>query len=109
MVGEPSWILGQEGILDGRTTLAKRYTVVISTNDLSDEVKEDWSGFKQSSTMQKVYSAATTYVNEKITELSRSSVDETKALIKQEFKEILSCNLNTLHFIKIPSLKRHPN
>lgn len=89
LVGEPSWLLGQEVILDGRTTLAKRYTVVISTNDLSEEVKEDWSGFKHSEIMQKVYEAASSYVNNKISELSRSSIEETKALIKQEFKEKL--------------------
>ncbi|TWV12397.1 ATP-binding protein [Bacteroidaceae bacterium HV4-6-C5C] len=89
LVGEPSWILGQESILDGRTTLAKRYTVVISTNDLSEEVKEDWSGFKQSVVMQKVYDATSIYVNTKILELSRSSINETKAIIKQEFKEKL--------------------
>jgi hypothetical protein len=89
LVGEPSWILGQESVLDGRTTLAKRYTVVISTNDLSEEVKEDWSGFRNSKTMQKVYDEVSIYVNEKIAELSRSSIDETKAIIKQEFKEKL--------------------
>jgi hypothetical protein len=89
LVGEPSWILGQEVILDGRTTLAKRYTVVISTNNLSEEVKEDWSGFKNTKTMQKVFDEVSTYVNEKLAELSRSSIDETKAIIKQEFKDKL--------------------
>lgn len=53
LVGEPSWILGRESILDGRTTLARIYTVVISTNDLSDEVKEDWSGFKNTEKYKK--------------------------------------------------------
>jgi hypothetical protein len=89
LVGEPSWILGQEVILDGRTTLAKRYTIVISTNDLSEEVKEDWSGFKNNATMQNVFDAVSIYVNAKIAEISRSSIDETKAFIKQEFKEKL--------------------
>ena len=89
LVGEPSWILGQENILDGRTTLAKRYTVVISSDDLSDEVRENWSGFKYTETMKKVYSAVSEYINERITELSRESIDETKAFIKKEFKEKL--------------------
>ena len=89
LVGEPSWILGQEIILDGRTTLAKRYTVVVSSNDLSEEVKEDWSGFKNTEMIKKVYSAVSAYVNNKIAELSRESIDETKAFIKQEFKEKL--------------------
>jgi len=89
LVGEPSWILGQEIILDGRFTLAKRYTIVISTNDLSEEIKEDWSGFKNSETMLKVYDAVSIYVNKQITELSRFFIDETKAIIKKEFRDKL--------------------
>lgn len=89
LIGEPSWVLGKDVILDGRTTLAKRYTVVISTNDLEDEIKEDWSGFKDTETMQKVYDEVSLYVNDKISELSRASIEETKTLIKQEFKQKL--------------------
>ncbi|GHT15839.1 hypothetical protein AGMMS4956_16760 [Bacteroidia bacterium] len=89
LVGEPSWILGQEMVLDGRTTLAKRYTFVISTNDLSDEVKEDWTGFRNTATMKKVYNEVSAYVNEKFAELSRSSITETKIRIKQDLKEKL--------------------
>lgn len=89
LVGEPSWILGQEVILDGRTTLAKKYTAIISTDDLSEEVKEDWSGFKNTKIVQKVFDSVSTYVNDKLAELVRSSVDETKAIIKHEFKDKL--------------------
>ncbi|MDR0831021.1 MAG: ATP-binding protein [Prevotellaceae bacterium] len=89
LVGEPSWILGQEMVLDGRTTLAKRYTFVISTNDLSDEVKEDWTGFRNTEIMKKVYQAVSVYANEKFAELSRTSIDETKARVKQDLKEKL--------------------
>jgi len=89
LVGEPSWFLGQEMVLDGRTTQAKKYTVVISTNDLEEEIKEDWSGFKNTETMQKVYDAVSNYVNEKLSEIARSSLDETKKIIKEEFKDQL--------------------
>jgi DNA mismatch repair enzyme (predicted ATPase) len=89
LVGEPSWFLGQEMVLDGRTTQAKKYTVVISTNDLEEEIKEDWSGFKNTETMQKVYAAVSNYVNGKLTEVVRSSLDETKKIIKEEFKDKL--------------------
>lgn len=89
LVGEPSWLLGQEMVLDGRTTQAKKYTVVISTNDLEEEIKEDWSGFKNTETMQKVYDEVSNYVNEKLSEIARSSLDETKKIIKEEFKDKL--------------------
>ncbi|MDR0939475.1 MAG: ATP-binding protein [Mediterranea sp.] len=89
LVGEPSWILGQEAILDGRTKIARRYTVVISTNDLSEEVEEDWSAFKRTDTMQKVYGVVSKYVNSKFAEIAQNSAAETKANIRQEFKEKL--------------------
>jgi hypothetical protein len=41
LVGEPSWIIGKYMVLDGRTKLAKRYTVVVQTNDLSEYILED--------------------------------------------------------------------
>lgn len=63
LVGEPSWTLGKDLVLDGRTTLAKRYTFVIKSDDLYEYVKEDWSGFKKSETMDKVYNTVETYVN----------------------------------------------
>jgi len=100
LVGEPSWNLGQEIILDGRTNLAKRYIFIISTNDLAEEVKDDWSGFKNTEIIKKVYASVSTYVDDQIAELSRSSIDETKAIIKQEFKEKLK-NASPLTLYKI--------
>ena len=53
LVGEPNWILGKNMILDGRTALAKRYTFIIKTDDMSELVKEDWSGFKKDATVDR--------------------------------------------------------
>jgi hypothetical protein len=39
--------------------------------------------------MQKVYDEVSVYVNEKLAEISRLSIDETKAIIKHEFKDKL--------------------
>lgn len=63
LVGEPSWVLGRNVILDGRTSIAKRYTFVVKSNDLYEFVKEDWSGFKKSDVMDKVYEKVENYVN----------------------------------------------
>lgn len=49
LVGEPSWRGFDEGsYLDARTAEAKRYTFVVEADILSNEVKHDWSGFKDS-------------------------------------------------------------
>ncbi|MEP7219803.1 MAG: ATP-binding protein [Bacteroidota bacterium] len=45
LVGNPSWE-GIEGkLLDGRGTIAKRYTYVVEADGLVGDVKHDWSGF----------------------------------------------------------------
>ena len=53
LVGEPTWALGKTSILDGRTSLAKRFTFIIKTNDLAEYIKEDWAGFKNCEPIEK--------------------------------------------------------
>lgn len=90
LVGEPSWLLGQKMILDGRTTLAKRYTFIIKTDDLSEYVKEDWSGFKQSDIIEKVYEEVEEYVNKSFDSVAATSAaivtENLGAAIKESLK-----------------------
>ncbi|MBR4325884.1 MAG: ATP-binding protein [Bacteroidales bacterium] len=92
LVGEPSWLLGQNMVLDGRTTLAKRYTFVIKTDDLSDYIKEDWSGFKPSEAMTKVYDEVEKYVNKCLESVAATSVsiitENLGASIKESLKYV---------------------
>lgn len=85
LVGEPSWILGNDFILDGRTKYAKQYTVVVETNDLADYIFEDWSGFKKVESMTEVYRKVGEYVNEMFSIVAKENIDETKEQIKSEF------------------------
>ena len=85
LVGEPSWILGNEFILDGRTKYAKRYTVVVKTNDLADYILEDWTGFKKSPFMDEIFRKVGEYVFEMFGEIARDNIEETKEQIKNEF------------------------
>lgn len=89
LVGEPSWILGNEVILDGRTTIAKQYTVIVSSKDLSDYIKVDWSGFQKCNEIDEVYKRVSDYVNKKIEDISIGNIENTKALVKEEFKNQL--------------------
>lgn len=90
LVGEPSWILGNEVVIDGRTKFAKRYTVVVQTNDLADFIFEDWSGFKKVETMDNVYKEITSYVNQMFSEIAKDTIEETKQQIKNDFHSELS-------------------
>lgn len=85
LVGEPSWILGNEFILDGRTTYAKRYTVVVKTNDLADYIFEDWTGFMKVEIMNEVYRKVGEYVNEMFNNVAKENIEETKEQIKTDF------------------------
>ncbi|MBS4014776.1 MAG: ATP-binding protein [Bacteroidetes bacterium] len=95
LVGEPSWVLGSEVVIDGRTKFAKRYTVVIKTNDLAEYIFEDWTGFKKVETMNKVYAEVISYVNKMFSEIAKDSIEETKQQIKSDFSSEFS-NLTPL-------------
>lgn len=75
LVGQPSWTYGKTVFLDGRLKVAKRYTVIIKSDDLIDDVLPDWSGFTYSANMESVY---------------RCIKSEVDAFIKSEMKEHLS-------------------
>ncbi len=70
LVGEPSWKgFDGDGLLDRRTSEAKRYTFVIEAGVLSDEVREDWSGFRDSENYKKVRAVAKKHIRKRLMEL----------------------------------------
>ena len=104
LVGEPNWVLGKNMVLDGRTALAKRYTFIIKTDDMADLVKEDWSGFKKSVEVDKVYEVVENYVEECLSDVSaatiqtitenldpsvKKSLEEVNPLMRMEVKEVI--------------------
>ena len=92
LVGEPSWSLGRNLVLDGRTSLAKRYTFIIKSNDLAEYIKEDWSGFKVSDEIEKVYQAVENFVNNSFESVAIATISNvTENLdtpIKQSLKKV---------------------
>ena len=78
LVGEPSWIVGGRVVIDGRTRLAKRHTVVVKTDDLFDHVLPDWSGFKSSDEMTGVLAAVAEHVTNVFLRLAAEDIEETK-------------------------------
>lgn len=89
LVGEPSWSLGKNLVLDGRTALAKRYTFIIKSDDLGDYIKEDWSGFKKSDEIEKVYSSVEKYVNDCIESVSTATIATITENLESSVKEAL--------------------
>jgi len=93
LVGEPSWELGKTMIRDGRTQFAKRYTVIVSTEDLYDEVLQDWTGFKDTEKIEKVFNKVKEYVENYIREISKEKREETKLdIVRNNIDKIKELN-----------------
>jgi len=66
LVGEHSW-KGLEGAyLDGRSSEAKRFTIIVKADILENEIKPDWSGFFESSRAQFIKDSANEFILETI-------------------------------------------
>jgi hypothetical protein len=85
LVGEPSWILGTESVIDGRTRFAKRYTMVVSSDDLGDFVNGDWTGFRKDEALDPVFLAVNKYAEEEFAKLAAEQMDTIKDDIHKEF------------------------
>ena len=91
LVGEPSWTLADRIILDGRTRLAKRHTIVVRSDMLFDLdlIHQEWSGFKQSSITEALFSKVADYVEKKIREIASDQIIQTKEdVLRQHRPEI---------------------
>ncbi len=76
LVGKPSWSINGVTFLDGRIKAAKRYTIIIQTEDLIDDVLPDWTGFVDSASMTTVYRVVKKEVDEFIKSVMAEQVGE---------------------------------
>lgn len=87
LVGEPSWIIGKNMVLDGRTRHAKRYSVVVQTNDLADYIREDWSGFKNTAILDPIFDKVDEVVQEMLSRIAKENIEEVTEQIKKDFNK----------------------
>lgn len=87
LVGEPSWVIGHRTVLDGRTKEAKRYSVVVRTNDLADYINEDWTGFKKDNALEAIYEKVDDVVQEMFARIAKENIKETTKQIKEDFRQ----------------------
>lgn len=93
LVGEPSWVLGKTMILDGRTTLAKRYTFIFKSEDLSDYIKEDWSGFKDCDETEMMFNKVESFVNQCFDDTASTSAE----IVTENLDSSIKASLKTLN------------
>jgi hypothetical protein len=84
--GTSSWegLDGEGAYLDGRTSLAKRYSFVVEADILEKQVKDDWTGFRASPAFNSVRDAVHKYVVATLNDIQASSrKDRKKAALAQ--------------------------
>jgi len=89
LVGEPSWTLGEYSI-DGRTSFARRHTVVIRTNDLFNEVLPDWSSFKRIPIINEIQKVVANYIEKFYRQSMSEKIGETRRSVVQQHRKELS-------------------
>ena len=94
LVGQPSWTWGKITFLDGRLKVAKRYTIIIKTDDLIDYVLPDWSGFSESANMISHYQSIKVEVDEFIKNVMREQLGEIRLeTIKESMDDLEELNV----------------
>lgn len=89
LVGQPSWTYGKITFLDGRFKAAKRYTIIIKTDDLIDDVLPDWSGFVESANMTSNYLSVKREVDAFIKTVMKEHVGEVRLDVIRDAREEL--------------------
>lgn len=113
LVGTPSWVVGNVVILDGRSRIAKRYTIVVQCgSEWIGDIESDWTRFRPTDAVRAMNSAVAAYAAQVFAKLSEEFVDDSSqdALVRnrESFKD-----LPTLARIEVASftqelVKRNP-
>ena len=86
LVGEHSWEGLEGAYLDGRTTEARQYTFIVEADLLRDEVKSDWTGFKDTPRAGKIIHSVNSHILELIQTLMQDTRRETKKGVLKEHR-----------------------
>lgn len=85
LVGDPSWVLGKNSVIDGRTRFGKQYIVIVKTDDLGDYIKEDWTGFIKHEKMDLVYKKLTDIIDQWFREIAKGHLSEFQDEVQKQF------------------------
>ena len=95
LVGRPSWSIGGHQFLDGRFKAAKRYTIIVQTDDLIDDILPDWTGFIDSGNMKIFLSEFKIHIDEFIRNIMADQI----CYLQQDVIEETRNELETLSLV----------
>jgi hypothetical protein len=87
LVGKPSWSYGEIQFLDGRFRIAKKYTLIVQTDDIIDYVLPDWTGFIDDAKMKEVYSQLKKHVDDFLSSVMAEQIGELQQDIIRETRD----------------------
>ena len=102
LVGNPSWTFHGHQFLDARYKIAKRYTIIVQTDDIIDDVFLDWTDFfdtvKIQHVFQEVNKIVLDFLNKEMekhisdikNEVINEKIDNLKSLSLAEKREVSS-------------------
>lgn len=93
LVGTPGWVVGSEAVIDGRARFAKRYSIVVKTDDgWMAEVEPDWSRFKAGNKTEALFNAVRQYAQKVFASQSATLIEESSEDVlvrnREQFKEL---------------------
>lgn len=89
LVAEPSWQIGTEFVLDGRTKPARRFSIIVQCDDIIELVLPDWSGFYPSELISKIQGIVANYANDFLRRALADRAKDTKATLLREHRDQL--------------------
>jgi hypothetical protein len=89
LVGDHSWKDFDNTYLDGRTSAAKKYTIVVKADVLEDDVRVDWTGFKQNDHSKRIKESVNSFILQTIQNLMKEIRSDAKREIIEDQKPVL--------------------
>jgi len=100
LVGEPSWQIGEEFVLDGRTRPARRFSIIVQCDNLIDFILPDWSSFRTSELVASIQRIVADYANDFLRRALAGKAKETKAYLLREHRDKIA-NLDILGQVEV--------
>jgi len=89
LVGEHSWKDFDNTYLDGRTTAAKKYTIVVKADVLENDVRVDWTGFRQNEHSKRIKESVNSFILQTIQNLMKEIRSDAKREIIKDQRPVL--------------------
>ncbi len=91
LVGNPSWSYGKHQFMDARYKIARRYTIIVQSDDegIINDVLPDWTGFYDTKRMDNVYLEVNKIIKNLVSEIMTETVSDLKRDVIEEKRDSL--------------------